>query len=514
MDMATLVSITDTIDTYMYTYFLVFLLVGTGLYFTIRTKGVQFTHIKDMFKAIAEKKHVEGGKSVSSFQAMMVSTASRVGTGNIAGVATAIAVGGPGAVFWMWIMAFINGASAFVESTLAQIWKVRAGNGEFRGGPAYYIEQALHKRWLGVVFAVSLILCFALGFNGLQTYNMSSSIEYFYNQAVAGQEGVPGYFETQIPFAIGLLLAIVFAFALFGGTQRISFLTSAIVPVMAILYLLLAIVMAVMNADALPAVFGLIFQEAFNFDSIVGGFAGSMIVQGIKRGLFSNEAGMGSAPNAAASASVSHPVKQGLVQALSVFIDTILICTCSAVMIMIFVQNPENMALTPFGGNDAEDALTNMPLVQQTMLSAFGNLGIIFMTIAIFAFAFSSLIGNYFYAEQNLKFITQSPAALNVFRIVCAVVVFFGAQSNLTLAWNLADIFMGIEAIINIVVILILGKWAFAALEDYKAQKRQGLDPVFVAESIPGMPATDCWHETREELYDVDGGIVFGNMAE
>lgn len=509
MDMDFLVTITDTIDTYMYTYFLVFLLIFAGLYFTIRTKGVQFTHVKDMFKAITEKKHVPGQKSVSSFQAMMVSTASRVGTGNIAGVATAIAVGGPGAVFWMWVMALVNGSSAFVESTLAQIWKVRGPNGEFRGGPAYYIEQALGKRWLGIVFAVALIFCFALGFNGLQTYNMSSSIEYFYNQAVAGQVGVPSYFETQIPFVIGILLAVVFAFVLFGGTHRISFLTSAIVPAMAMLYLLLAVVMAVMNASALPAVFGLIFTEAFDFSSIVGGFAGSMIVQGIKRGLFSNEAGMGSAPNAAASASVSHPVKQGLVQTLSVFIDTIVICTCSAVMIMIFVQG--HMDLTPFGGATGDAALTNMPLVQQTMLFAFGDLGIIFMTIAIFAFAFSSLIGNYFYAEQNFKFITTSRPALYVFRIVCAIVVFFGAQSNLTLAWNLADIFMGIQAFINIVVIFILGKWAFLALEDYKAQKRQGLDPVYVADNFPGMPATECWHETREELPTIDDGIVFSH---
>ena len=510
MDMDALVNITDTIDTYMYTYFLVFLLIGAGIYFTVRTKGVQFTHIKDMFAAITEKKHVPGKKSVSSFQAMMVSTASRVGTGNIAGVATAIAVGGPGAVFWMWIMALINGSSAFVESTLAQIWKVRGEGGEFRGGPAYYIEQALGKRWLGIVFSISLIFCFALGFNGLQTYNMSSSIEYFYNQAVAGQAGAPGYFETQIPFAIGVLLAVVFAFVLFGGTHRISFLTSAIVPAMAILYLVLAVIMAVMNASALPAVFGLIFSEAFNVQSLAGGFAGSMIVQGIKRGLFSNEAGMGSAPNAAASASVSHPVKQGLVQTLSVFIDTIVICTCSAVMIMIFVQG--HMDLTPFGG--AADGLTNMPLVQQTMLFAFGDLGIIFMTIAIFAFAFSSLVGNYYYAEQNFKFITQSRSALQVFRIVCAIVVFFGAQSTLTLAWNLADIFMGIEAVINIVVIFILGKWAFAALEDYKAQKAQGLDPVFVASSIPGMPATECWHETREELPTIEDGIAFGNLED
>ena len=508
MSMDALVAVTDTIDTYMYTYVLVFLLVFSGIYFTIRTKGVQFTHLKDMFKVITEKKHVEGKKSVSSFQAMMVSTASRVGTGNIAGVATAIAVGGPGAVFWMWVMALINGASAFVESTLAQIWKVRGDGGSFRGGPAYYIEQALHKRWLGIVFAISLILCFAVGFNGLQTYNMSSSIEYFYNQAIAGEPGAPGYFETRIPFVIGILLAVVFGFVLFGGTHRISILTSFIVPAMAILYLLLAVLMAIMNAPVLPTVFGLIFSEAFDFSSIVGGFAGSMIVQGIKRGLFSNEAGMGSAPNAAASASVSHPAKQGLVQTLSVFIDTILICTCSAVMVMIYVQG--HMDLTPFGG--AEDGLTNMPLVQQSMLSAFGDAGIVFMTVAIFAFAFSSLIGNYFYAEQNFKFITTSRPALYVFRIVCAFVVFFGAQSDLTLAWNLADIFMGIEAFINIVVILILGKWAFAALEDYKAQRKQGLDPVFEAGNFPGMPHTECWHETREELQEVEGGRFVGNI--
>ena len=510
MSMDALVAVTDTIDTYMYTYVLVFLLVFSGIYFTIRTKGVQFTHLKDMFKVITEKKHVEGKKSVSSFQAMMVSTASRVGTGNIAGVATAIAVGGPGAVFWMWVMALVNSASAFVESTLAQIWKVRGEGGSFRGGPAYYIEQALHKRWLGIMFAISLILCFAIGFNGLQTYNMSSSIEYFYDQAIAGEPGAPGYFETRIPFAIGILLAVVFAFVLFGGAHRISILSSFIVPAMAILYLLLAVLMAIMNAPVLPTVFGLIFSEAFNFSSIVGGFAGSMIVQGIKRGLFSNEAGMGSAPNAAASASVSHPAKQGLVQTLSVFIDTILICTCSAVMVMIYVQG--HMALTPFGG--AENGLTNMPLVQQTMLNAFGDAGIVFMTAAIFAFAFSSLIGNYYYAEQNFKFITSSRPALYVFRIVCAIVVFFGAQSDLTLAWNLADIFMGIEAFINIVVIFMLGKWAFAALEDYKAQRKQGLDPVFVSSDFPGMPPTECWHETREELQVVEGGRFVGNIGD
>lgn len=489
--METLVGITDTIDTYMYTYFLVFLLIFTGIFFSVRTRFVQFRYFKQMFKCLTEKKHTSGEKSVSAFQALMVSTASRVGTGNIAGVATAIAVGGPGAVFWMWIMATIGSASAFIESTLAQIWKVRGKNGEFRGGPAYYIQQALGKKWLGIVFAISLILCFGLGFNGLQTYNMSSSLEYY----------IPGYTESSAPMALGLLLAVLVGFCLFGGTHRIGFLTSVIVPVMAGGYLLLTVILSVMNITSLPAVFGLIFQEAFDFQSIVGGFAGSMIVQGIKRGLFSNEAGMGSAPNAAASASVSHPAKQGLVQTLSVFIDTIVICSCSAVMLMFFVQG--HSALTAWGGAAEDVAISNMVLVQQAMLDGFGPIGIHFMTVAIFAFAFSSLIGNYFYAESNFKFITKSPVALVIFRILCCVVIFFGAQSNLTLAWNLADIFMGFEAIINIIVILILGKWALACFRDYETQLKAGKDPVFLASSIPGLPKTECWHIEESDLVDV-----------
>lgn len=485
--MDSIIAVTDTIDTYMYTYFLVFLLIFAGVYFTVRTRGVQFRYIKDMFKHLTEKKHAPGEKSVSSFQAMMVSTASRVGTGNIAGVATAIATGGPGAVFWMWIMALITSASAFIESTLAQIWKVKGKDGEFRGGPAYYIQQALGKRWLGVCFSVSLILCFAVGFNGLQTYNMSSSLEYY----------IPGYWETNGPFALGLILAVIVALVLFGGTHRISFLTSFIVPAMAIGYIGLTIVLSVMNAASLPVIFGMIFQDAFDFQSIMGGFAGSMVVQGIKRGLFSNEAGMGSAPNAAASASVSHPVKQGLIQTLSVFLDTIVICSCSAIMIMFFVQ--DHSSLLYFANGDP-DSISNMVLVQQAMYFGFGDIGINFMTVAIFAFAFSSLIGNYFYAESNFKFITKSRPALYAFRILCCIVVFFGAQSNLTLAWNLADIFMGLEAMINIFVILILGKWALLCFDDYRRQKLAGLDPVFISDSIPNMPKTVCWHESREEL--------------
>lgn len=472
------VNLTDQIDTVMYTYLLVFLLIIAGAYFSVRTKFVQFRYFKDMFTVLTEKKHVDGHDAVSSFQALMVSTASRVGTGNIAGVATAIATGGPGAVFWMWVMSMIGAASAFVESTLAQIWKVRGEDGEFRGGPAYYIEQALGMRWLGVVFAVSLILCFAVGFNGLQAYNLASSFEYF----------VPNFATSGVPFVIATLVTVFTAMIIFGGVKRIGVLTSFIVPVMALTYLGFGLVLTVTHLSDVPVVFALIFASAFDFNSIFGGFAGSVVVIGIKRGLFSNEAGMGSAPNAAASASVSHPAKQGLAQTLSVFIDTAVICTCSAMIILLFYVN------------GAPGDLNGMPLVQAAVQNAVGEAGIYVITFAIVAFAFSSIIGNYFYAESNLKFIKNNRILLLVFRCCCCVAVFFGATSSFNLAWNLADIFMGIEAIINIFVILILGKWAFAALEDYSAQKKKGLDPVFEASRIEGLPETQCWATPREKL--------------
>ncbi|RNL46899.1 alanine/glycine:cation symporter family protein [Paraeggerthella hongkongensis] len=477
-----LVNLTGEISGYLYTYILLILLVFVGVYFTIRTKGVQIRYIKDMFTQLTEKKHVQGERSISSFQALMVSTASRVGTGNIAGVATAIATGGPGAVFWMGLMAVIGAASAFIESTLAQIWKVRGMDGEFRGGPAYYIEKALGARWLGIVFAILLILCFAFGFNGLQAFNATSALEYY----------IPDYATNGAAVACGIVLAVMTAFVIFGGAKRISIITSIIVPIMALGYIAIALWTTIVNIGELPAVFSLVFASAFDFQSIFGGFAGSVVMLGIKRGLYSNEAGMGSAPNAAATASVSHPVKQGLVQSLSVYIDTLLICTCSAMMVLVFyVQDPEAAA-----------SLNGMPLVQMAVNNSVGEMGIHFITFAIFAFAFSSLIGNYFYAESNLRFIKgNSKVVLTVFRLVCLVVVFYGAVNSFDLAWNLADIFMGFMALVNLIAILLLGKWALAALDDYTRQRKQGIDPVFVADSIPGLPKTDCWHVSEVEDY-------------
>ena len=459
-----------SLNDFLYSYILIFLLLAAGIYFSIRTKFVQFRLIGDAIKALKEKAEKnDNGKSVSSFQALMISTASRVGTGNIAGIATAIVAGGPGAVFWMWVMAIVGGASAFVESTLAQVYKVKDGK-EFRGGPSYYIERALGKRWLGVLFSILLIACFAYGFNGLQTYNMSSALEYY----------IPNYSDTILPAVVGLLIAAATAFVIFGGVHRIGFISSVIVPIMAGIYILMGIFITLTNLDRVPEMFSLIFEGAFDFRAIFGGFAGSTVLIGIKRGLFSNEAGMGSAPNASATATVSHPVKQGMVQVLSVFIDTLMICTTTAFILLLS------------GVTGIPEKLDGIPYVQAAISANVGSLGIHFITFSIFAFAFTSLIGNYYYAESNILFIKNNRILLNVFRITCLIAIFLGAQADFSTVWNLADVLMGFMAIENILVIFLLGGIACKVLKDYTRQKKQGLDPVFKAKDV-GLDNTDFW---------------------
>lgn len=480
-----LVLITGDIDNFMYTYILVALLVFTGIYFTIRTKGVQFRYIKDMFAQLFEKKVDKNGKAISSFQAMMVSTGSRVGTGNIAGIATALALGGPGALFWMWVMALIGGASAFIESTLAQIFKIRGKDGQFRGGPAYYIQQGLGKRWMGIVFAVSLIACYVVGFNELQAYNAASGLEYY----------IPDYATNGAAVVLGVVFTIATAAVIFGGQKRISVINSWVVPIMALAYIGLGVWITFSHLNLLPAAFGMMFASAFDFQAIFGGFAGSALMLGIKRGLFSNEAGMGSAPNAAATASVSHPAKQGLVQTLSVYIDTLFICTCSAMIVLVFmVQDPQTAA-----------GLNGMPLVQMAVYHFAGDVGIAFITAAVFLFAYTSLIGNYFYAESNLKFIFgERKMLLFWFRVACLAIIFAGCLSSFDLAWNVADILMGIMCIINLIAILALGKWALRCLDDYTRQRKQGINPVFNATSIPGLPACECWNNAFDAQIERD----------
>lgn len=447
---------------------MIILLIGIGVFYTIGTKFAQFRLLKDGFKAMLEKGSTDenGKKKVSSFQALMISTASRVGTGNIAGIATAIATGGPGAVFWMWLMAIIGGASAFAESTLAQVYKVKDKNGSFRGGPSYYMEKALGMRWMGVLFSILLIICFAYGFNGLQSYNMSSALQYYFQD----------YTDTNIPMIVsivlGLVLAAVTAWVIWGGAHRIGFVSSVMVPVMASIYILMSVVVTIINIKELPEIFKMIFESAFNFRAMAGGFAGSAIVIGIKRGLFSNEAGMGSAPNASASADVSHPVQQGLVQVISVFIDTLLICTSTAMLL--FCSGVEGQS----------GVLDGIPFVQAAISANVGEWGIHFITVSIFAFAFSSLIGNYFYAESNILFIKDSKLLLNLFRVTCLIAVFLGALADFDLAWNIADITMGLMAIVNIIAIFLLRKTLFKTLKDYETQKKEGKDPVFCEDNI------------------------------
>lgn len=458
------------LNDFMYTYILIFLLIGSGVYFTIRTRFVQVRRIGDVLRILKEKSdNSEGSKSVSSFQALMISTASRVGTGNIAGIAAAIATGGPGAVFWMWLMAVIGGASAFIESTLAQIYKVKDGD-SFRGGPAYYIQRGLGKRWLGCVFSVLLIACFAYGFNSLQTYNISTAIAYY----------IPDYSNSMWPMLIGIIMALLTAAVIFGGVHRIGFISSVIVPIMACGYILIGIIMFFTHLDAVPNIFYQIFTQAFDVQAMMGGLAGSAIVTGIKKGLFSNEAGMGSAPNAAASAEVSHPAKQGLIQTLSVFLDTLVICSTTAMILMV-------------SGVEVSKDIT---YVQNAVTGTFGAAGNMFITIAIFFFAFSSLIGNYYYTESNLRFIKDDKRLLFVFRLTCLIAIFLGAQASFDTVWNLADILMGFMAVVNIFAILMLGNIAIKSLRDYDEQRKKGKDPVFYASHIGMKPEElDYWHD-------------------
>ena len=457
----------ERIDDILYTWCLIYLLAGAGIYFTLKTRFAQIRLFKESMRCMLEKKQAEGG--VSSFQALMIATASRVGTGNMAGVATAIVLGGPGAAFWMWLMAILGASSAFVESTLAQIYKRKDGD-TFKGGPAYYIETALHSRPMGIVFAISLIATFAFGFNGLQAYNFVSVFEYY----------VPNFKHSMVPLIVGIILFAISLILFFGGTEKISVVSSVMVPIMAGLYIILGLLIIILHVTEIPAMLASIFRSAFDFKAIFGGFTGSCMVYGIKRGLFSNEAGMGSAPNASASAEGSHPVKQGLAQTISVYIDTLLICSTTVFILL----------LTGVYRQDA--TLSGIPLIQQSVAHQFGPFAIHIVSLAVCMFAFTSIVGNYYYAESNIRFITKSPVVMAVFRIAAAVMVFIGAQTSIGVAWSLADITMGLEAIVNIIAIVLLSRIAFAALRDYEEQKAKGLDPVFREGNI-GLNDTEVW---------------------
>lgn len=461
--------IVASVSDMLYSYILIILLIAGSLYFTIRTKFVQFRLFGQQLKAVTEKPSEKGG--VSSFQALMVSTASRVGTGNIIGVSTALCLGGFGSVFWMWIIALIGSASAFAESTLAQIYKKRDPDGSY-GGPAYYIEAALKSRPLALIFSVFLILTYGFGFNMLASYNLQSTFSPY-----------SFYSPETSPWIIGLILAVIVGYCLIGGGKRIIRITSLLVPVMGVAYIAVALGVTVFNYKMLPDIFARIFTEAFDFKAIFGGFSGSCVMYGIKRGLFSNEAGVGSAPNASASADVQHPAKQGLVQVLSVFIDTILVCTATAFLCMC-------------SGVEPTKEISGAPYVQQSLFEVLGSFGPIFITGAMILFAFTTLLGNLYYVDRCLYYMIghmPSRKTLVVSYILESLVIFIGAVLNADLLWNIADITMGGMTIINMPVILYLSKYVFRTLKDYDSQLKEGKEPVFHVKSI-GLPhKVDYW---------------------
>ena len=447
-----------------------FLLVA-GAYFTWRFRFIQIRLFREACSVIMEKPDQEG--NISSFGALMVSTASRVGTGNIIGVSMAICLGGPGAIFWMWMTAILGGASAFAESTLAQIYKKRAKDGSCYGGPAFYMQDALKQRWVGVIFAVLIILIYAIGYNMLAAYNLQSTFAVF------------GFYnERSTPAFIGIVLAFLFGVIIIGGAKRLAHITEILVPFMGILYCAVAVLVLVLNARNMPAMFSSIFRSAFDFKAIFGGFSGSCIMYGVKRGLYSNEAGMGSAPNAAATADVSHPAKQGLVQMLSVFIDTLLICTATALMCL-------STGIAP------DPELAGAAYVQTSMSAALGAIGPVFLATAMSLFAFTTLIGNYSYCEGCLEFIMRrvpSHKELLGFRFFATLIVFLGSIASASLVWDTADMLQGLIVLVNIPAILLLGNTAVRCLKDYTDQRARGQEPRFYAKNIGLKETTDFWN--------------------
>ena len=465
--------IINLINEYLWSYLLIALLILSALYFTIRTKGVQFTMLGEMLRLLFNSgkgsndnrdANVSKNKTVSSFQALMVSLASRVGTGNLAGVATAIAIGGPGAVFWMWIIAILGSANAFIESTLAQLYKVK-GAKSYLGGPAYYIKYGIGQNWWAILFAILITVTFGLAYNSVQSNTIALAT---FNQF--------GWSRM----IVGIVLTALSLAIVCGSIQRISRFSEIVVPIMAVAYIILAITIIAINITSLPDVLSLIVTDAFDFSSAIGGGMGMTMIMGIKRGLFSNEAGEGSAPNVAATASVSHPVKQGLIQTLAVYTDTIIICTCTAFIILcsgVFDNGHNGIELT-------QDALNH----------EIGAIGSSFVTIAIFFFAFTSIVGNYYYGETNIQFMTKKRWVIYIYRIAVGAMVMIGAVSQLDFAWALADITMGLMTLCNIAEILVLGKYAILLLDDYRNQKLKGYDPTYRSSTIPEIAdKTRCW---------------------
>lgn len=463
-------NIINAVGNWLSDWLLIPLLVVAAVLFTVRTRGVQFRMAGEMCRLLVAREPGRTGRdTVSPLQAFMISIASRVGTGNLAGVATAIALGGPGAVFWMWVIALLGASSAFIESTLAQLFKIRDGNGGFRGGPAYYILHGIGSKLWASTFAVLIAITFGLAYNSVQCNTIA--------EAFNTSWGVPTWVSATVVTFFSMAIIC-------GGLRSIARFSQWVVPIMAIAYILVAVIIIVMNIQSLPHVLAIIFEDAFGIEQGVAGGVGAAMSMGIRRGLFSNEAGEGSAPNVAATAHVSHPVKQGLVQALGVFTDTILICTCTAFIILCSGVHtgagPQGISLT----QAAVDS-------QFTPGTSFGAS---FISLAIFFFAFTSIVGNYYYGETNIRFLTPRRGAVYAYRAAVGGMVLLGGMMSLGLVWSLADITMSLMAICNLAAILVLGRYALACLKDYRKQRREGKNPVYHADTQPEIESkTPCW---------------------
>lgn len=463
----------DFLNNILWSYVLIVGLIGVGIYFTVRTNFMQFRYMKEMFRSITDKSDVtlsKDGKSISSAKSFFIGAATRIGTGNLAGVTVAITLGGPGAVFWMWLVALVGGATAMIESTLAQVYKVKDDT-SYRGGPAYYIEKGLNNRALGIVFAILIAFTFGLIFNSVQSNTIAAAFDNAF-----GLEAAVG----------GAILVVLTGLVIFGGVHRVANFSAIVVPVMAVLYLAIALYVVVVNIAEIPAVIGMIFKSAFGIEQAFGGSVGAAIMMGVRRGLFSNEAGMGSAPNAAATAEVSHPAKQGFMQTLGVFLDTLIVCTATAAIVLL----SDSYA----AGNGEGIALLQNALSEQIGAWAPG-----FIAVSVFLFAFSSIVGSYYYGETNIEFIKKSKGAVLGFRLLTMGFVFLGSVASLGFVWSLADLFMAGMTLINLAAITLLGGIAVKVLRDYEEQRAQGLNPRFSARKL-GIENTDCWDVEDEEV--------------
>ncbi|MFC7405670.1 alanine/glycine:cation symporter family protein [Georgenia alba] len=468
----------------LWLYLIIPILAALSLYFTVRSGVVQIRMLPDMFRAVVAKPRQEEGRGepVSSFQAFAISAAARIGTGNIVGVATAIALGGPGAIFWMWVMGTLVGAASFVESTLAQLYKVKDGQ-DYRGGPAYYMERGLRARWMGLLFAVVIILTFSFVFNSVQANTIAGAIG---TSAEAALGQTPGWLAAVVGVALVALVAAI----VFGGLHRIANTAQMLVPLMVIIYLVLGIVVVALNIDRVPGVVETIFAHAFGLREIAAAGIGTAISQGVRRGMFSNEAGLGSAPNAAATATVSHPVKQGLVQTLGVYLDTLIVCSITAFIVL--VSNPSY-------GENAGPTMT-----QRALETSLGGWSLHVLTVVILLVAFTSVLGNYYYGESNVAFLSRRRSVLTGYRVIFLVIAFLGAITSAELVWTLADTTMALMALVNLAAIAPLSPVAFRLMRDFVAQRKQGRDPVFTRDLMPDISGVECWEPEKPHTPPAD----------